>query len=489
MAQGLKTILVRFASDTTGLRRGTDDAARQMSKLEKANKLANKALVGVGVAAGVGLSQLKAGLEGIQEGADAEAKLAQALENSSAKRLVNTAAVKAQASAIQKSTKFTYEDALAVDAFLVAQDGFSTALKNGSVTTEEATRTVLDLAQAQGIDATAAAKQYAKALNNPFKAAAALRKQGVVLTASELKLMKQWEKSGDTAKAQALVQDKLAAKYKGTAVAAGKTLGGQLIIAKNAFGEVQESLAKGLLPAVTAVLAKVTQFTGWAEDNPGKVRSVAIVVGVLVGVLGTFALVVKTVIAVQKAWVAVQTALNIVMSLNPVAAVIIAVVALVAAIVIAYKKSEKFRSIVQGLWQVFKDLWGIVKGLGEALFAPFDFAFNKIKDVYNRLGIGKIIGAIGKIGGGIKSGIGKIPGFAGGGRYSGGPMVVGERGPELLVPGGSGRVVPNSALEGGTTVIEIHGAGLESVIEKVVVRRDRATKNASRAGSRRSYAY
>jgi len=41
-----------------------------------------------------------------------------------------------------------------------------------------------------------------------------------------------------------------------------------------------------------------------------------------------------------------------------------------------------------------------------------------------------------------------IPGFAGGGDYFGGPMWVGEKGPEIINPRGSGTVIPNSALSG-----------------------------------------
>jgi phage-related protein len=49
----------------------------------------------------------------------------------------------------------------------------------------------------------------------------------------------------------------------------------------------------------------------------------------------------------------------------------------------------------------------------------------------------------------IKDVIGHIPGFVAGGNYGPGPMIVGEKGPELLIPRGSGTIIPNSALTGG----------------------------------------
>lgn len=51
--------------------------------------------------------------------------------------------------------------------------------------------------------------------------------------------------------------------------------------------------------------------------------------------------------AASKAWAAAQWVLNAALSANPIGLVIIAVVALVAAIIIAYKRSETFRRIVQ----------------------------------------------------------------------------------------------------------------------------------------------
>lgn len=56
-------------------------------------------------------------------------------------------------------------------------------------------------------------------------------------------------------------------------------------------------------------------------------------------------------------------------------------------------------------------------------------------------------------GGGIFSGIGKLFGFANGGSVVGNsPILVGERGPEMFIPGSSGSIVPNDKLGGGSNV-------------------------------------
>ncbi|MEU6899460.1 phage tail tape measure protein [Streptomyces virginiae] len=54
--------------------------------------------------------------------------------------------------------------------------------------------------------------------------------------------------------------------------------------------------------------------------------------------------------AVTQGFAAAQAVLNAVMALNPITLIVIALVALAAAIVIAYKRSETFRAIVQAAW-------------------------------------------------------------------------------------------------------------------------------------------
>lgn len=56
----------------------------------------------------------------------------------------------------------------------------------------------------------------------------------------------------------------------------------------------------------------------------------------------------KAAAAASKAWAAAQWLLNAALTANPIGLVVVAIVALVAAIVIAWKKSETFRTIVTG---------------------------------------------------------------------------------------------------------------------------------------------
>lgn len=63
-----------------------------------------------------------------------------------------------------------------------------------------------------------------------------------------------------------------------------------------------------------------------------------------------------------KIWTIAQAALNVVLSINPVGLVVIAIAALIAGVIFAYKHSEKFRGVVQGLWSGLQAFAGFVTG-------------------------------------------------------------------------------------------------------------------------------
>jgi acid phosphatase family membrane protein YuiD len=110
------------------------------------------------------------------------------------------------------------------------------------------------------------------------------------------------------------------------------------------------------------VVPAIKDFTGWLKDNSTVVGAVAVGIGAAVAALYIYKGVVATISAVTKAWTAIQAAFNVVMSLNPIGVIIIALVALAAGLVYAYKKSETFRNVVNGVFNAVKDVAGKVFG-------------------------------------------------------------------------------------------------------------------------------
>lgn len=196
------------------------------------------------------------------------------------------------------------------------------------------------------------ADKFAKMENGPRKTALALRlfgKGGMSMlpmlnrgSAGIKELTEQSDKLGTT------LTDKDAAAVK--EATANKRQMAQ------AVKGLQISVGKNLLPVVqrfvtwmtTKVVPAVASVIGFLERNKTIVLTVASVLVPLVGGLFAFVKVMQVVAVVTKAWAVAQLLLNSAFLANPITWIIIGIVALVAAIVIAYKRSDTFRRIVQG---------------------------------------------------------------------------------------------------------------------------------------------
>ena len=181
-----------------------------------------------------------------------------------------------------------------------------------------------------------------------------------------------------------------------------------------------------LVPAVEAL-------AGWMERNQGVVTTlvgayatyrVAVVgttvataaltaaqkvqaAGGLVSFLKKVLVQTRLVSTATKIWSGIQAAFNLVMAMNPITLIVIAIAALVAGIVIAYKKSETFRDIVDGalravgaaatwLWEnaiqpawkgikkAFEVVAGVVSRWKDAVVAAAKWVWDKIKDYFGR---------------------------------------------------------------------------------------------------------
>mgnify|MGYP000097155416 CR=1 FL=1 len=167
-----------------------------------------------------------------------------------------------------------------------------------------------------------------------------------------------------------------------------------------AFSQVTVALAP-LGPAMLGILTQLAQFI--ARQNPTTIRNVALALGAVVGAYKLMTTAVRVATAVQaahalitrsstaakraetaaenagmltraratasmvaqrvasvamtaatKTMAVAQRALNLVMRMNPIGIVITALIALGAGLVLAYKKSETFRNIVNAVWRVVK---------------------------------------------------------------------------------------------------------------------------------------
>ena len=189
-------------------------------------------------------------------------------------------------------------------------------------------------------------------------------------------------------------------------VGAAVGVAGKLALAFSKGGKAAPGWARGIAGATKglvsfvkqgalAIASLARQAASWVAETAAKVAATA-------------ATVAHT--AVTKAAAAAQWLLNAALSANPIGLVVIAIAGLVAALVVAYKKSETFRNIVNAAWGAIKT----------AAVAVFGFVANYIKTwvVIIRAALGKVkavadsvVRFFGSMRDGIVSAFNRVTGF------------------------------------------------------------------------------
>lgn len=175
--------------------------------------------------------------------------------------------------------------------------------------------------------------------------------------------------------AQALIMAQTTTAQGDFARTSGGLANQQRILAAR-FGDLKTTIGNALLPVATQFftflagpgLGAIRELGDFIRRNATVLKTLGAILLAGVGLWATYTAAVavhtavtKGVMVVTKAWTALtkaqtvaQAALNVVMRLNPVALVVTALVALGVALVVAYKRSETFRRIVDGAWAGIK---------------------------------------------------------------------------------------------------------------------------------------
>jgi len=172
------------------------------------------------------------------------------------------------------------EKALAIDGELIKQvQTLLLTFKNVGKTADETgglfeklTVLSLDMAAVLETDATSAAIQLGKALNDPIKGITALTKSGVSFTAQQREQIKNYVEQNKLAKAQAIILKEVTAEFGGNAKA-GKTASAELSLA---FERLQETFGKRILTKLTPAINELSnalddlagsdEFTAFADN-------------------------------------------------------------------------------------------------------------------------------------------------------------------------------------------------------------------------------
>jgi len=244
------------------------------------------------------------------------------------------------------------------------------------------------------------------------------------------------------------ITDALATSFGGSATVAAQSFEGQMKGMTIALDETKESIGAALLPALQALLGILKPVADWAQQNT---QVFLIIIGVI-GVLATAVVAANVAMKIYQATLVLTkiatVALNAVTTANPFVLVAGAIIALTAAMVYAEIKFN-------------------------AMSRAFDMFGNSIMVVTGPLGV--LIGSLRKLVE-LKDSIGSfdigginIPGFAEGGIVTKPTLaMVGEKGPEAIVPLGKGMG------GGGVTVNVTGGLSTSAEIGQAVVNALRA---------------
>jgi hypothetical protein len=453
--------------------KGIDKAMKEFKSLEGAGKKAQFAIKKAAVPAALALTALAgAAAKSLSAGEavnSANARILQintsmGLFGSETKQVTNRLIKLAEATARQIGV-----DNISIKATQAKLLTFGklakTAGKVGSAF-DRATAAALDLAAAGFGTAESNAVQLGKALENPIKGLASLAKSGVTFTDVEKEKIKTLVESGKLLEAQEMVLKAIETQVKGTA----KATADDSKKMKEAFAQLTQSIGMTLLPVLTAITPVLIKVSDWANSNKGVFLAIAGAIGAIATAVILANVGLKIYTAYTHLATAAQFLFNAAVTANPITLMVIAIAALVAGLVVAYKKFEGFRNIINSVFSVINGVvqssLGVIKSYFSALLGFYKGIFNSIASLWNNT-IGKLsfkvpswVPGLGGKGFSVPS----IPMLAEGGIVNtpGGMLaMIGEKGPEAVIP-----LDRMGQMGGGTTVnINVNGGDPNAVVQ------------------------
>lgn len=133
----------------------------------------------------------------------------------------------------------------------------------------QATATLVDMGAALGTDASGAAIQLGKALNDPIAGIAALSRVGVTFNDEQKKTIENLVKTGKTAEAQKIILAELGKEFGGSAEAQA-TASDKL---KVALGNIQEEIGNKLIPIIDKAATFIADHLPEAMETAGRAFS------------------------------------------------------------------------------------------------------------------------------------------------------------------------------------------------------------------------
>ena len=276
-------LMIKITADAATFKAATQSATRASQQMaDRISKNMRKVGAAMSAAVTLPLTLLaKSSIQAADIQAKAEAKVQQALLQTGNAAGYTLDQLKKLAAETQSKTLFGDEEILS---------GVTAKLLSFTNITGENFRRlqglVLDFSTQMKVDASQAAVTLGKALNNPIKATTQLNRAGITFTEQEKKKIKALTDAGRAAEAQALILDKLNAKFGGQAEAAARTGAGAIKQMQNAWGDLKETIGTVLMPYVVALANRLKELFERLQTLSPATKKVIIVIGAFVAAIG-----------------------------------------------------------------------------------------------------------------------------------------------------------------------------------------------------------
>ncbi len=454
---GSRTLKLSILADVDDLKKKLNAGATEVqgfgSKLGEFSKKAGIAFAAAGAAAAAYAGKLLVdGVKAAVEDEKAQASLAATLKNV-------TSATDAQISSVEKYiTKTAIAKGITDDELRPSLDRLLRST-NDVTKAQELQNLAIDIAAGSNKSLENVSAALAKAYDGNTSS---LGRLGVGLSSAELKTMSFDE-----------VTAALAKTFEGQAAVQAETFAGKMDRLKIAIDEGKETVGSFVLDAITPMVTFIVEKVAPAIADFS--TSIGTNLKPTFEAFSTFFT--QTLIPVLKQWWSFVTETVIPGITKTVRPIIEGLSSAFSKIATAIKNNEDGLKPLFNLFKTVAEF--IVKTLAPAVGTTLGAALKVIGTVVAGLitGFAKVIELIDGVVDAIRRlialvaanplirGIGNLIGNAfGGGRAVGGSVnsntsyMVGERGPEMFVPSGAGRIVPNNRLGGQTVNINVSGA-------------------------------
>ncbi len=416
-----------------------------------------------------GLDLLKSSVAGAREANAVAAQVAQVIKTTGGAANVTAKQIDDLANRISRKTGIDDEQIASASAMLLTFTNIRNEAGKGNDIFNQSTAILADMSKVFKTDASGAAIQLGKALNDPIQGITALSRVGVKFTPQMKEQIKLLVEHGKVAEAQKIILHELNVEFGGQAEAQA-TAADKL---KVTIGNLQEEIGNGLIPIIDKVggfLAdKLPVAIDWTKQKLGELWTALqpvrdYIANTLIPALQR---------AADEIFPRIQSAIDRVGAAfrdnRPQMEELGRAIQTITPYVVELGKLFEIMVVDQiaGLIDGFVRLGGAVVAIWDGIVDVIRNSVNKIIDAYNALPLHKDVnhvtfGLTPRTATAINEGSSR----QGHNRAAGGPTypytthLVGEHGPELLTMGSrGGYITPNSRLGGNTFNVSVNFSG------------------------------